>query len=141
MASQDCLGWLRFANMDIDAAQELFSKPQNPRQRPLEIILYHCQQGAEKALKAYIVQHELLTKNLQVHDLQILRQRCALWNMRFNNQRIIGHCSYLDPFSVTIRYPQHSLVLDSGHAAKGLNSSKRLFDFVNIQLGLKSIYF
>jgi hypothetical protein len=80
---------LKFARQDIDAAQQLFSKQQNPRQRPIEIILYHCQQGAEKALKANIVQHKVLTKDLQIHALQILRQACTQWSVHFNNARII----------------------------------------------------
>ena len=45
MASKDCLEWLKFSKMDIDVAQQLFSQQQNPRHRPIEIILYHCQQA------------------------------------------------------------------------------------------------
>jgi HEPN domain-containing protein len=141
MATQDCLEWLKFARMDIDAAQSLFSKQQNPRHRPIEVILYHCQQGVEKALKAYIVQNGALTKNLQLHDIQVLRQACAQWSSRFGNSRVIGHCAYLDPFSIVVRYPNHNLTLDSSHAARGLNSSKRVFDFVCEQLGLMKVYF
>jgi len=53
MISKDCLEWLRYARMDIDAAHQLFSQQQNPRHRPIEVILYHCQQGGEKALKVF----------------------------------------------------------------------------------------
>ena len=141
MASSDCLEWLRFARMDINAAQHLFSKQQNPRHRPIEVILYHCQQGAEKSLKAYIIQHGSMTKNFQVHDMQVLRQTCTQWSKRFNNSHIIGHCAYLDPFSVVVRYPKHNLSLDSSHAKRGLNSSKRIYDFVCGLLGLEKAYF
>ena len=141
MASSDCLEWLRFAQMDINAAQDLFSNQQNPRHRPIEVIIYHCQQGAEKALKAYIVQHGFLPKSIQVHDMQILRQTCSQWSTQFTNTRLIGHCAYLDPFSVVVRYPKHNLSLDSSHATRGLNSAKRVFDFVCMQLGLKKVYF
>ena len=137
MVSLDCLDWLKFARMDITAAQDLYSKQRNPRHRPIEIILYHCQQGAEKALKAFIVQHGALTRDLQTHDMQILRQSCARWNTRFNSSRIIGHCANLDPFSVVIRYPKHNISLDSAVAARGINSSKRILDFVCEQLGLQ----
>ena len=130
MASNDCLGWLRFAHMDITSAQDLFTKQQNPRHRPIEVILYHCQQGAEKALKAYIIQHGQLTKDLQTHDIQILRQACAQQDIRFNGTRIIGHCASLDPFSVAVRYPKHNLPVDSNQAVRGLNSAKRIYNFV-----------
>jgi len=136
MASSDCLDWLRFARMDITAAQDLFTKQQNPRHRPIEVILYHCQQGAEKALKAYIVQHVPLTKDLQTHDMQILRQACAQQDAHFNKSRLIGHCASLDPFSVVVRYPKHNLSLDSSLAVRGLNSAKRVFNFVCEHLGL-----
>ena len=41
--------WLRFANMDLDAAKFSF-KTMHPA--PLEIICFHCQQAAEKFLKS-----------------------------------------------------------------------------------------
>ena len=43
--------WLRFANNDLEAVRILSSH--HPMQ--LEIICYHCQQAAEKALKAYLL--------------------------------------------------------------------------------------
>ncbi len=45
--------WLRFAQMDYDCALYLSTMPLHPR--PYEIICYHCQQTAEKAVKAVIV--------------------------------------------------------------------------------------
>lgn len=41
--------WLEFAKMDLDAAKHL-NDTFYPK--PLQIICYHCQQSAEKALKA-----------------------------------------------------------------------------------------
>jgi len=141
MVSRDSLEWLKFARHDIDAAQQLYSQQQNPRQRPIEIIMYHCQQGAEKALKAYVVQHsKALTKKLQTHDMALLQQECAQQNIKFNNVRIIKHCANLDPFSVVIRYPYHNLPLTSSNASQGLNSAKRIYDFVCECLGLKKFY-
>lgn len=137
MVTDDCLEWLNFARMDITAAQDLFKKQQNPRHRPIEIILYHCQQCAEKALKAFIVQyHGSLKRDLQIHNLQILRGECEQWDNSFLKQRIIDHCSNLDPFSVAIRYPNHTMQLDSALALRGINSAKRIFNFTCQQLGL-----
>ena len=70
MVSRECIEWLRIAKMDITAAQQLYTQQQNPRHRPIEIILFHCQQGAEKALKAYLVQHGVFTKE----DISIVTQ-------------------------------------------------------------------
>ena len=140
MASKDCLEWLRYANMDIKAAQNLFDKQQNPRHRPIEIILFHCQQCAEKALKSYIVENGVLEKALHTHDLQILRQACEQWNSKFSKPRIIGQCAFLDPFSVTTRYPKHRLPLDSALAARGINCAKRIYNFTCEQLKLEKSY-
>jgi len=136
MVSVDCLEWLKFARMDITAAQSLYTSQQNPRHRPIEIILFHCQQGAEKALKAFIIQYGVLTHNLQTHKLQLLRQACAKKDIAFDRYRIINHCALLDPFSVTTRYPKHYVHLDSALALRGLNSTRRVYNFVCGQLKL-----
>jgi HEPN domain-containing protein len=136
MVSKDCLEWLRFARMDITAAQDLYSKQQNPRHRPIEIILYHSQQGAEKALKAFIIQQVLSIEDLRTHDLQFLRKTCTKWDDSFSKPRVTKHCALLDPFSVTIRYPIHNYPLDSALALRGLNSAKRVFNFVCGRLNL-----
>ena len=136
MVSVDCLEWLSFAHMDIAAAQSLYKTQENPRHRPIEIILFHCQQGAEKALKAFIIQHGVLTSGLQTHKLQLLRQACATKDIAFGRCRIIKHCALLDPFSVTTRYPKHYVPLDSALALRGLNSAKRVYNFVCRRLNL-----
>ena len=43
--------WLEFAAMDLDSAQFLLGM----RPVPVEIICYHCEQAAEKLLKAVLV--------------------------------------------------------------------------------------
>ena len=139
MVSDDCLEWLKYANMDIDAAQQLYAQRQNPRQRPIEIILYHCQQGAEKSLKAYMVQNGSFPP--KTHELQKLRLICKQWNDKFDNYRLINHCTFLDPFGVRIKYPKHNMSLDSSQAARGLNSAKRIYDFVCVRLGIEKVYF
>ncbi|MCL2121233.1 MAG: HEPN domain-containing protein [Clostridiales bacterium] len=138
MASKDCLEWRRYASMDIDAAQLLYSQQQNPRQRPIEIILYHCQQGAEKALKAFMVQNGYFPP--KIHDLNDLRLICIQWDAKFDSVRIVNHCDFLDPFSVVVRYPNFYNSLDSSHAVRGLNSAKRIYDFVSERLGLQKVY-
>ena len=139
MVSKDCLEWLRFARIDIDVAQQLFSQQQNPRHRPIEAILYHCQQGAEKALKAYMVNNGQFPP--KIHEMQELRIICTKWDTKFNNVRIIRHSAFLDPFAVVIRYPKHNLTLDSSIAQRGLNSAKRVYDFICERLGLGRVYF
>ena len=44
--------WLAFAKMDMDTARHLYD---TFYPKPLPIICYHCQQAAEKSIKAVIV--------------------------------------------------------------------------------------
>ena len=46
--------WLDFAYMDLSAAEHLLTM----RPLPVEIICYHCEQAAEKFLKATLVQFD-----------------------------------------------------------------------------------
>jgi HEPN domain-containing protein len=43
--------WLQISYEDYDTAKYLYDTKQK---KPFEIICYHCQQSAEKSLKAYI---------------------------------------------------------------------------------------
>ena len=109
----------------------------NPRQRPFEIILYHCQQSAEKMLKAYLI-HKGATG--WGHDLDALRLQCAAFDNSFNSMRHAKHCAFLTAFA-SVRYPDYSASIDAGDAARGLNSAKRIFDFVSERLGLEKTFF
>ena len=102
------------------------------------MILYHCQQGAEKALKAYMVQNGFFPP--KTHELQTLRIICQQWDAKYNSIRLVNHCAFLDPFGIIVRYPKHNISLDSAHAARGLQSSKRIYDFVCERLGLGKHY-
>ncbi len=47
--------WIRKADNDISSARYL---AENMRPAPAEIICFHCQQAAEKYLKAFLVYNE-----------------------------------------------------------------------------------
>jgi len=40
-----------------------------------------------------------------------------------------------------VRYPDYSISIDAADAARGLNSAKRIFDFVSERLGLGRMYY
>lgn len=56
--------WLDFAYMDLSAAEHLLTM----RPLPVEIICYHCEQAAEKFLKATLVQFD--REPPKTHDLK-----------------------------------------------------------------------
>lgn len=49
---QETKQWIHFSDMDYGVAQHLFD---TYYPKPYEIICYHCEQAAEKAIKAIII--------------------------------------------------------------------------------------
>ena len=65
---------------------------------------------------------------------------CAKLDNSFNSKRIVDHCVFLSVFT-TVRYPDFALSVDASHADRGLNSAKRIYDFILSRLGLEKVYF
>ena len=65
----DAKEWTSFADKDLDVAVHLF---ETFRPMPLEIICFHCQQAAEKAVKSVIVLKGSQGGFPRKHDLFLL---------------------------------------------------------------------
>ena len=118
----DVKEWLRYADMDILSANHL-NEIQYPK--PLEIICYHCQQAAEKMLKALILAYDgELQKN---HDLGLLVDELSEF-VTFSED-ILNAADSLTPYGVKIRYPQE-LNIKEYHVSKALSDMKTLYDFI-----------
>ena len=138
MPHNDVLAWIRYARNDIDVAIREMKYLCNPRLRPYEIILHHCHQCAEKMLKAYILNSGGTID--PIHVLNILRRTCAGYDVSYDGKRVKDHCAYLDMFW-NIKYPDFTVSVDASHATRGINSAKRLYDFVSERLGLDKAFF
>lgn len=139
MINDDYLIWLEYARKDIGVADLLYEKQQNRRKRPHEAILFHCQQGAEKALKAYIIRHGANPEKARNLNEQL--RECLKHDDEFNKARLANYCAFLLPYTMIVQYPKHNLIIDADKSTKGLNSAKRIYDFVCERLGLGSYYF
>jgi HEPN domain-containing protein len=83
--------------MDYDAAEKLSAF----RESFMEVVCYHCQQSAEKILKAYaIAQGEPLMKT---HDLRIIVGQCLNHEQSFNS--LSDACTALNDYATLTRYP------------------------------------
>lgn len=67
--TQEMKKWFDMANTDLGVAKHL-NKTYHPK--PLEIICYHCQQSAEKSIKALIIYCKLPGGLPKIHDLSFL---------------------------------------------------------------------
>jgi HEPN domain-containing protein len=119
--------WVRFAQMDFDAAKNMsvLHKP-----KPLEIICYHCQQSAEKILKAYaIAQGEPLIKT---HDINLILKQCVKYDQQFDDYA--KTCIKLTDYAVAARYPagEDSVTEDDMNAA--LKDATEILEFTKSRI-------
>ena len=138
MSGNDVIRWVEYAKNDIDVAIREMEYHRSPRLRPYEIILHHCHQCSEKMLKAYILDSG--GKVSPIHVLNTLRRNCAGYDKTFDSKRIKDHCAYLDTFW-NIKYPDFTVSVDASHVTRGINSAKRIYDFVSERLGLGKVFF
>ena len=98
--------WIKYSKNDLSVAQYLYY---NMHPRQLEIICYHSQQSAEKALKAFLVLNDITPP--KIHDLNRLCEMCNDLDGTFS--QITQNCSALNLYSNLPRYPFEIEILDS----------------------------
>jgi len=113
--------WLKIAEMDMSSAK--FLRDMHPI--PVEIICYHCQQSAEKYLKAYLAYNE--SEILKTHDLLVLNNLCKKYDEQF--LFINEECLRLTDYGVNIRYP-YPMDLNKSDMEIALKDSQKIKDFV-----------
>jgi HEPN domain-containing protein len=97
--------WIEKAENDISAAHHL---AENMCPIPTEIICFHCQQAAEKYLKAFLVYND--QEPPKTHDLVELAKLCN--NFQTDFSLLIPKCEFLLPFASRTRYPGASNLED-----------------------------
>jgi HEPN domain-containing protein len=112
--------WLLIAQEDLASAKLLANEP-------FMTALFHIQQCAEKALKAYIV----LKKNsfIKTHDLGKLVDICMEMDEDFETLRFLA--AVLTPYETAGRYPSSDFVrLSIEEIEKIIAQSEFIFNFV-----------
>ncbi len=117
--------WLDMARTDLGVAKHLYDTyyPQ-----PLEIICYHCQQYAEKAIKALILAKGAPGGMPHKHDLSFLLNQIK--NLVAIDPEIFDYADMLNPYGVSVRYP-NELFLEKRHAEKAIIMSDAIFSWVS----------
>jgi HEPN domain-containing protein len=113
--------WFYFSQMDLTSAEYLL--PMHPR--PLEIICYHCQQSAEKALKAILVHNAVFPP--KIHDLTVLKELCIPFITK--PETIEKECDHLTDYSVRPRYPRQIEITDT-KMHKAIRDAKTVYEYV-----------
>jgi HEPN domain-containing protein len=122
------LDWIRHAENDMISARVLFEHSW-PRQT--EIAAWHSQQCAEKALKAFLVAHNI--EPPKIHNLIKLVKLCQNTDVGFS--AIQNDCQKLNPFGSEIRYP-NELASDEAIAKSAIEDAQRIYDFCVAKINL-----
>lgn len=120
--------WLDFAHMDLSSAEFLLGM----HPVPVEIICYHCEQAAEKFLKAVLIYHGMEAP--KTHDLVLLCKLCVQLDQSW--EQLIDACVGLSPYGVQVRYPS-DMELDEGDVASALRACREIGEFVQQQLDFR----
>ncbi len=119
--------WLDSAFSDIRLAELGLREGLNTQ------VCFMCQQGAEKALKAYLFAHQ---QSLQrTHVLPRLLQECAAFDSSFSE--LSEACAVLTAYYTDTRYPETSLALDKydrSLASQAITLARQVVALVNTRM-------
>lgn len=114
--------WLIKAKRDLLSARQL-AESSVPL---LDTAAYHCQQAAEKAIKAYLVYHDVRFE--KTHDLDVLLSQAAEIDPAFSGCRDAGRI--LTPLAVEFRYPGEFIEPEPEEYGEAFAAAGRMYDFV-----------
>jgi len=119
--------WVKKADDDLRTA-ELIIQVKDPM---TWVICFHCQQAAEKYLKAYLTQHWIEFE--KVHDLMYLLRLCMNKDLEF--KEIEFELGKLNIYSVTPRYVFDKTIEYTVEEAKeAIEKAKKVKEFVKKKL-------
>ena len=114
--------WLTKAQSDLASAEVLLAN----KPSILDTACFHCQQAAEKFLKAFLVFKGV--KFEKSHSMTYLINLCIKAETTFTE--IQEQAETLTPFAVEVRYPGASVKPSSEEAEEALSAAKTIRDFV-----------
>jgi HEPN domain-containing protein len=122
----DVTEWIQYAQEDYDCAVSIAKtgNPYAPR-----IACNHCQQSAEKILKAYTIAKE--GTRVKRHDLVMLLKQCGRHSPDFSE--LDTACSRLDLYITESRYPS-GMKLTESDMNQALDLAHKILEFTKLKL-------
>ena len=120
--------WVIKAEEDYDSADTLLFGRESPI---VATACFHCQQSAEKYLKAFLEEHEMDFP--RHHELISLLNLCLEVDKDFES--LIKDLRRLEGFAVSVRYP--GVHIKSKTAEEAFHAAERVRRFVRNKLGMK----
>jgi HEPN domain-containing protein len=119
---QEIRAWLVKAVYDLRSVERLLAGPE-PLCSPAG---FHCQQAAEKTLKAYLTWRDEPFE--KTHSLVALVAKCLALDPSFADLRTAA--TTLTPYAVDSRYPGDLPELTEAEAREALMLARQVWDFV-----------
>lgn len=120
--------WIFKAEGDYRSANALLHEIEIPE---IDSACFHCQQCAEKYIKAYLTEHDVeFPRN---HDLVRLLELCLKVDESF--EKIRNNLRKLESYGVIIRYPGLTVPLEMAHEA--FENADKIRKFVRKKLKVK----
>jgi HEPN domain-containing protein len=115
--------WLTKAHHDLRSVRQLLvAEPPL-----LDTAAYHCQQAAEKALKAFLVLHD--SPFSKTHLLTLLVEQCKDIDPCF--AELSRAAEFLTPFATSFRYPGEVMDPAIDDVRTGLSLAEKVVTFVS----------
>ena len=119
--------WLFKAENDLKSAKKLM---EGETAIP-DTAIYHAQQCAEKALKAYL--SFKLQPVQRTHDVEFLVELCSGINENFSG--LLDHARTLSPYSAAFRYPDIIMEPDKEDVFDAIEKASEVLSFVKRMIG------
>lgn len=116
--------WMVKAGNDLKSAQIVSAAADGP----LDTASYHCQQAAEKAVKAFLIWHDQLFP--KTHEIGVLVEQACTLEAGF--REILDAAELLSPYAWQFRYPG-DVVIDGPSREEfdeALHHAQVIYDFV-----------
>ena len=119
--------WVQHAEEDYESALDLLRRRKYPTPG---MVCYHCQQCAEKYLKAFLLKHNVMFE--KIHNLLELNESCSKVDASF--LFLTDWLKLLNPYATETRYPGRTF--DIPEAREAVATMKQIRKFVRGKLGL-----
>jgi HEPN domain-containing protein len=93
-----------------------------------DIAVYHCQQTAEKAVKAFLVYHGKPYE--KTHDIEVLADLASEIDSSFS--QLVDAADALTPYATRFRYPNSTFAVDPQPAEydEAMQHAEAIYNFV-----------
>jgi HEPN domain-containing protein len=120
--------WLAKASNDLKSVEHELGLEESEVLR--DIACFHCQQAAEKYLKAFLIFHRV--EFPKTHNVEYLLEKCAGIDARFSGIDV----KWLTSFAVDVRYGDEFYVPDIGEVEYYYKIAKKIRDIVTEAISL-----